>query len=535
MAPPTPASRRSFLRSVGAAGGAGVLYSAMGALGLAPVPDARADAYRAPRPGDFAPGRTGGKKVLVLGAGMAGLATAYELGKAGYDCRILEAKDRPGGRNWTVRGGTRLTDLDGRTQTASFSRGQYLNAGPARLPQSHVTLDYCRELGVELQVFANQNANAYIHHENSPALAGKPVRWRTAKADVFGYVSELLAKATDQGALDARLTGQDKERLISFLQGFGAIKGKAEGYAYTGSDRRGYSVEPGAGPDSGTVLGPVPSLSDVVASGVGQRFAFELGYDQAMMMFQPVGGMDAIPNALADAVGRNRITYGAKALEIKDLADGAEVTYRDATGRTRTRRADFVVAAVPPMVAARLRHNLGAAVASALRSAVPVPVGKIGLEYRSRWWETDEHIYGGITATDTDLATIWYPSYGYQGRRGTLVGYYHFGADALAYSALPHSQRLARALGRGVRIHGEKYRDELDHSFSVAWHRTPDIEAGWVGWPSPAASEYALLNRPAGHVYFAGDWLSHVIAWQHGALTSARKVVTEIHERVLAA
>lgn len=112
------ASRRGFLRSVGIAGGAGMLYSAMGALGLAPVPEARAEAYRAPRSGDFELAGRSRKKVLVLGGGIAGLATAYELGKAGYDCRILEAKDRPGGRNWTVRGGTTLTDLDGHTQKA---------------------------------------------------------------------------------------------------------------------------------------------------------------------------------------------------------------------------------------------------------------------------------------------------------------------------------------------------------------------------------------------------------------------------------
>ncbi|MEV0779039.1 flavin monoamine oxidase family protein [Streptomyces sp. NPDC050433] len=529
------ASRRNFLRSVGVAGGAGMLYSAMGALGVAPVPDARAEEYRPPRSSDFSLTGQSGKKVLILGGGIAGLATAYELGKAGYDCRILEAKDRPGGRNWTVRGGTTLTDLDGRSQTASFSKGQYMNAGPARLPQSHVTLEYCRELGVPLEVFTNQNANAYIYHENSAAQAGKAIRWRTAKADAYGYVSELLAKATDQGALDGELTAGDKERLIAFLQNFGAIKGKADGFGYTGSDRRGYSVEPGAAFEKGTVLAPVPSLSDVIGSGVGQRFSFEFGYDQAMQMFQPVGGMDAIPYALAKAVGENRITYGAKAMEVKDLPDGAEVVYKDAQGRTRSRHADFVVAAIPPMVMARIKHNLGADITAALKYPVATPVGKVGLEYRSRWWETDEHIYGGITPTDMDLASIWYPSYGYQGRRGTLIGYYNFGANAVAYSDLPHAKRVERAVSQGVKIHGDKYRTELDRAFSVAWHRTPHIEAGWVSWPSQTGPEYKLLNKPAGHVYFAGDWLSHVIAWQHGAFTSARKVVTDIHERVMAA
>ncbi|PZT77876.1 amino acid oxidase [Streptomyces sp. AC1-42W] len=528
-------SRRAFLRAVGISGGAGVMYSAMGALGLAPVPQAHAGAFRPPRRGDFTSiGRRNGKKVIVLGAGIAGLAAAYELGKAGYACHVLEAKNRPGGRNWTVRGGTTETDLDGRTQTANFAPGQYMNAGPGRIPQSHVTLEYCRELGVPLEAFVNQNANAYIFHENSAALAGQPVRWRTAKADVYGYVSELLAKATDQGALDQTLTTTDKERLLELLKDFGDLKGRSDDWAYTGSSRRGYTVEPGAALEAGTVLAPPPSLSDVIASGLGLRFSFEFDYQQAAMMFQPVGGMDAIPKALAAAIGSDRIEYGARAAAIRNHTDGASVTWVNAQGRTVTEWADYVVAAIPPMVMARLRHNLGSGVTDALLTPQPWEAGKIGLEYRTRWWETDERIYGGVTPTDNDLGTIWYPSYGYHGDRGLLIGYYHALEPAAVYGRLPHTDRERRAVAEGVKIHGEKYRSELASSFSVAWHRTPFIEGGWAGWESQTGIAYQTLNRPAGNVYFAGDWLSNTIAWQHGAFTSARKVVTEIHSRTLA-
>ncbi|HSA49422.1 MAG TPA: FAD-dependent oxidoreductase [Yinghuangia sp.] len=528
-------SRRGFLRSVGVAGGAGVLYSTMGAMGLAPVPVAEAVPYRAPSSSDFHLTGRGGKKVLILGAGIAGLTTAYELGKAGYDCRILDAKDRPGGRNWTARGGTVETDLDGATQRARFSSGQYMNCGPGRLPQSHVTLDYCRELGVALEAFVNANADAYIYHGNSAALAGKPMRWRTAKADVYGYISELLAKATDQGALDAALTKDDKDRLIAFLQSFGAIKGKAEGFAYTGSSRRGYSVEPGAAHEKGTVLGPVPSMSDVLASGVGQRFAFEFGYDQAMMMFQPVGGMDAIPKALERAVGRDRITYNAWATGVSNVPGGVEVSWKDNRGRERFERADFCVVATPPQIAARLRHNLGDNVTTALKTPVPVSAGKIGLEYKRRWWELDDHMYGGVVPTDTDLANMWFPSAGYQSARGMVIGYYNTGSNSELYAKLAPDARAARAVDQGVKIFGDRYRSELAASFSVAWTRTAGFEGAWVGWPNQDGPEYALLNQPQGAVYFAGDWLSHTIAWQHGAFTSARKVVTEIHQRVMAA
>ena len=80
---------------------------------------------------------------------------------------------------------------------------------------------------------------------------------RAAKADTYGYVSELLAKATDKGALDAELTAADKEALIAFLRNFGDLGSKAEGYAYTGSSRAGYTVEPGAGQESGTEVAAV--------------------------------------------------------------------------------------------------------------------------------------------------------------------------------------------------------------------------------------------------------------------------------------
>jgi len=63
-----------------------------------------------------------GGAVAKPGGGIAGLTTAYELGKAGYKVTILEARMRPGGRNWTVRGGTEETDLNGITQRATFTK-----------------------------------------------------------------------------------------------------------------------------------------------------------------------------------------------------------------------------------------------------------------------------------------------------------------------------------------------------------------------------------------------------------------------------
>jgi len=523
-------SRRSFLARVGVTGGAGAMFATMGALGLAPSAESATKVpFQPPQPSDFRLRGRGAAKVLILGGGVAGLAAAYELGKAGYDCTVLEARDRVGGRNLTMRGGDKLEEIDGATQRAKFSDGQYMNMGPARIAQWMTTMDYCRELGVPLEVFANANAEALIYNESAGMTA--PVKWRTAKADVYGYISELLAKATDQGALDQQLSATDKERLLSFLSDFGAIGPKSSGYAYTGTGRRGYTVDPGAGDQAGTVLGPPPSLSQVLASGVGRSFSFELGYSQAMMMFQPVGGMDAIPRALAKAVGNGRIKTGAKVTKITNLPNGVEVQYV-LNGKTKVAKADYAIATLPPHVMAKIPHNLGASVQAALEYPTVSSAGKLGIEYTRRWWELEDNIYGGITNTDLDISVMWYPSYGYHGKRGVLLAYYNSGRNAQTYDPLTHAQRLERALNAGAKIHGAKFKKDIAASLSIAWRRQPFIEGAWVNWPSRGA-EYRLLNQPQGRVYFCGDWLSYEIAWMHGSFESARKVVTELHQRVL--
>ncbi|MDG4766400.1 flavin monoamine oxidase family protein [Solwaraspora sp. WMMD406] len=524
-------SRRRFLQSVGVSGGAGALFATMGALGLAPTATAAVPAFAPPRAGDLqVTGRSAGR-VVVLGAGIAGLTAAYELGKAGYQCTVLEARDLAGGRSLTVRHGTSETDLDSNVQRADYQPGTYFNAGPARIAQWMVTMDYCRELGVPVEVFTNANANALIYNENSGMPPESAVRYRTAKADMYGYVAELLAKATDQGALDDALTSTDKDRLLSFLQSFGAIGGRSSGWAYGGTTRRGYLSDPGAGNDAGVPLGAPPPLSEVFASNVGRYFSFELGYDQAMLMFQPVGGMDRIVAALVRAIGPASVRTGAEVTELVDGVNGVTVTYRRG-GRLRRIEADFCVAALPPHLMARVTHNLGASVQDALGRFPASPAGKIGIEYRSRWWERDLRIYGGITETDLDLAHIWYPSHDFHAERGLIVGYYNTGSAARTYGSLTPAQRHERAIDQGMKIHGERYRTEAGASFSVAWHRVRHLEGAWVSAPYGTAA-YDLLLRPAGRVYFAGDWLSRTVAWQHGAFLSARSVVTAIHSRVL--
>ena len=95
-------TRRDLLEQVGAIGGLGAAYLAMEALGLAvPTPAGAENFALSPHTGH-------GQSVVILGAGLAGLVSAYELSRAGYTVTVLEARDRIGGRVWTIRGGWKV-------------------------------------------------------------------------------------------------------------------------------------------------------------------------------------------------------------------------------------------------------------------------------------------------------------------------------------------------------------------------------------------------------------------------------------------
>jgi len=130
-----PFTRRGFLQAVGQTSGVVAVHDAMRGLGLmADDPAPPAVTGRAPR----------GARVAILGGGLAGMAAAIELDALGYRCDVLEARTRPGGRCFTVRGGTASEEPAQAGLTAAYDTGLYLNAGPARIPHHHeTTLAWC--------------------------------------------------------------------------------------------------------------------------------------------------------------------------------------------------------------------------------------------------------------------------------------------------------------------------------------------------------------------------------------------------------
>ncbi|MCM3789716.1 FAD-dependent oxidoreductase [Domibacillus indicus] len=521
-------TRRDFLNQVGKVGGAVAVFGAMESLGFFASPVmASASSYRPPSKSDLSQSGKMGKKVIILGAGIAGMTATYELGKAGYDCHILEARGRTGGRNWTVRNGTQETEIGGVKQTAKFDKGLYFNAGPARIPQHHVTVDYCKELGVPLEVFCNVNEYAYYYQENVGGLANQRIRKQAIKADTRGFVSELLAKAVNKSALDQELTKEDREKLMDYLKREGDLSSE---YIYKGSSRRGYTELPGAGLQPGTIGTPYTS-SELLQSGMMNNFNSEYSFTQQPMMFQPVGGMDQIPKALERQLP-GKITFEAEVQEIRQSPEGTRVVYKT-KGKTQEISGDYCICTIPLPVLKNIKADFTGEMKNAIKSINYATTGKIGLQFKNRFWEQEDRILGGITTTNMDISQIWYPSSDFLTQKGIVVGYYNFGQNAVDVGSRSIAQRQSHALAQGGKIH-KQYADEFETSFSLAWHKIKYNEGGWAEYSaSDLKNYYPILNQPQGRIYLAGEHLSYMTGWMAGAFESARTVVSQIHEKVL--
>jgi monoamine oxidase len=498
-------TRRRFLAGVAAAGGASLAYEAMTGLGLLAAPTQA--------PFDLT-GRGSGVRVVILGAGLAGMTIAYELGKAGYDCRVLEARARPGGRVFTVRRGT-VSEEDGGGQTAAFDAGQYFNAGPMRISHHHaLTLEYCRELGVAVETFVPDCESALLVLTRG-ALAGRRVRLREARADFDGYIAELLSKALSQTALDQPLTDTDRDRLLAYLRQLGALDQQRQ---YRGSMRRGPDEQ--GGPSQPLALGQLLGIPG---------FYVQTDWSSQPTMMQVAGGMDRLPAALAARLG-NRVAYRAVVREIGQGERGVWVIYADRDGRPRRVDADYCVSTIPLPVLSGIAKDLSQPVQAAIGAAQYDGAGKIGLQFRRRFWEQDDAIYGGRSWTDQEVGQIIYPSHGFNANKGVLVGYYLDFKKTMRGRPAAERQRLA--LEQGARVHPQ-YTSEFETAFSVSWPDVPWSRGSWRSESGEALQALATLREADGRVYFAGDYMTDMSSWMQGAFESARETATAIHKRAV--
>ena len=275
-----------------------------------------------------------GKRAIILGAGVAGLTTAYELlaQKSGMEVTVLEALNRTGGRCLSLRTGDTLTeDVDselfdskpGETQVVRFKRPvgdsePYLNAGPGRIPSSHKRLlAYLKKFGVDVEIYVMNSESNLVQMEDGPA-GSEPLAYRRLNHNTRGWLAQMIYGRAEEllGSpgleipqdLIAERAAQLRDLMITFgeLIPDGPNQGK---YAPTaGQDglenarsRAGFEVLPGV--DAGVIAKAI-SLDKLLASEFWSKTRFYQPVDFLWQptLFQPVGGMDQVQHSFAQQV-----------------------------------------------------------------------------------------------------------------------------------------------------------------------------------------------------------------------------------------
>lgn len=455
-------------------------------------------------------GRTAApKKVLIAGAGMAGLVAAHELLRAGHEPVVLEAQHRVGGRILTLR--------------EPFAPGLYAEAGAMRIPAAHaLTLAYVRRFGLTTFPFVMSNPRAYWHFngrrvraaeaEADPAVLGFAVapaeRGRTASQMWEAALAPLRRKlrSGDEAAAWAQLTERlDQYSVREFLEREGWSEGMIE------------------------MFGLLFNQESILNSSLMELLREELN-DYYAEMVQIEGGMDRLPLAFLPGL-RERVQFGAKVVAIDQTATDVTLHYTTAAGRFRL-TGDYAVLTLPFPV---LRHievlqPFSAAKRRAIRQLHYDASAKVFFQCRRRFWETDDGIFGGGTLTDLPVRNVYYTEHGRETGRGILLASYTWSEDAQRWGSLSPADRLHQALENVAVIHPQ-VTEAFEVGASKMWHDDEFAGGAFALFdPGQQTLLQAAIVAPEGRVHFAGEHASLGHAWIQGAIESGLRAAHAIHQ-----
>jgi monoamine oxidase len=446
------------------------------------------------------------KKVVIVGAGLAGLAAGHELLKAGHDVQIIEAQHRAGGRIYTLR--------------EPFAQGLYGEAGAMRIPRAHeLTMAYIEKFGLQTQDFVMGNPQAYVH------VGGVKRRMADAQAnpDLLGFETS----ASEKGKLAGDLWDAAIRPLVARVEkeGWDGVVAEYDQYSV-----REFLEHEGWSEGLIEMFGLLNNQEAVMNSSFLELFR-EDGGNYYTNMCEIVGGMDNLPYAFLPELS-SRIRYGARMIAIDQTPDEAVIHYQTAAGRFEM-RADYAIITVPFPV---LRHvevlkPFSRAKQRAIRQLHYDASAKIFFQTRSRFWETEEGIYGGGTVTDLAIRNLFYTSYGKETGRGILLASYTWSEDAQRWGSLPPHERIEQALENVAVIHPQ-VAAEFEAGASHMWHDDPFAGGAFALFdPGQQTLLHDEIVKPEGRVHFAGEHASNYHAWIQGAFESGLHAAIEIHRK----
>lgn len=457
------------------------------------------------------PRSTKRKKILVIGAGIAGLVAASLLEDAGHEVEILEGNTRVGGRLWTLR-------------EPLFTPGVYIEAGGMRIPDFHsLVLDYAAKLGVKLTPFIESSPNGLLLCN---ALRVKQSEYE-ADPGVFGY--DLTE--TEEGLSANQLLGRSLMPLYELIEteGWEELCRQYDQYSLLGYLRKVAGLSDGAIEQLGVLTGLEAWMNMSLLEAV--RMTGEHAPDTELLQVE--GGSDRLPQAFLPQLGA-KIRYGCRVFSLQQDDSGVTVSYRKhPLTRVFSARADQVLVTVPFSVLRMIQINPtpSHSFRKLVRSMAYAPSTKIVLEFRSRFWER-EGIRGGSSHTDLPIRNVYYPSHGI-GDSGpaALLASYTWQHDSLRWDALEAEERVRLALDDLAQLHGDQVYEEFIGGTSHSWLRDPMSMGAYAMFEEGQEAELVrFFDQPEGRLDFAGEHLSLSHGWIQGAIESAIRAAVRLNK-----
>ena len=216
-----------------------------------------------------------------------------------------------------------------------------------------------------------------------------------------------------------------------------------------------------------------------------------------------------------------------------NTASASPTSTRARRSRRAARSADWCVCTIPLSILSQIPIKVGEPMTAAIQAVPYEAAVKVGLQFKRRFWEEDERIYGGISYTDLPIQMIGYPMAGYQrGRQGRAARRLYLGGpNAYEFTAMTPEERVRKARGTR-RPDSSAISAEFENGVAVAWHRVPFTQGCFGNWSDGRAKRhYDNLCQIDGRIALAGEHASRLPAWQEGAVLSALDAIGRLHQR----
>ncbi|MFC4336500.1 flavin monoamine oxidase family protein [Salininema proteolyticum] len=451
------------------------------------------------------------RSAVIVGAGIAGLAAAGMLRRAGCDVTVVEANtNRVGGRVKTVRSPWALP-------------GSLGEAGAMRLPTSHtLATALVDDLGLETRPFAMTSADRLVDAGSARVTRAEYLADPALINGQFGVDGDRTAYDILAECLSsARPSNDDPEGWRAHLEQYGEWSLRRWLVEHCGLSENELDLVGTLGNTTARMhLSLTHSLLSAGYLGGGAR------------LVEVVGGTDRMVDGLAERAGRVRT--GWRAVEVDTTGPEAAVRCRREFGTSeREFRADTVIVTCPHPTLRYIRFTpeLSYGKQRAVTELHYDAATKILLEFESRWWEKDG-AEGGADVTDGPLRNIVYPSHPV-GDGGVVIASYTWSDDARGWDSLPEGECLDRSLRSLAELYGPVVQDSFTGGFHVqSWARNAFAGGEAAVYVPGQAVEIGPETRSpeaGGRLVFAGDGTSTAYrCWIEGALESACRAVEQL-------